>query len=364
MRIGLVSNLSGGLKQFVENLCEGLADRGFQVEVLCPASPTLGRIRDLRLRATVHAGPSAFGRLFTTRYDLIHYNIAALGVLAILRRKLNRTPLVQTFHGIPQWWTEPLVLDKALYAMEHNAIRMTAKSIGPRISVSHFVKCSIRERFGIDSAVVHNGVRHCLRQNSWREAFRRKLGICDAVAVLFVGRLHPYKDPMTLLRAVARLTSDRRRIKLLVVGHGPLSEVFRKKVVDLGLQNAVTWWSHVSQQVLHSIYSASDIFCLPSINEAFGLVVLEAMDHSIPSVVSKSGALPEVVGDAGLTFQAGDEIDLSRTLLHLVDDPDLRQRLGRLGRARLESHFSAKSMVEQYVRIYERGSTNHATRAY
>src|SRR2546426_980445 len=127
MRIGLVSNFRGGLKQFVSSLCNGLQAEGFEVDILCPAPWELGDARRSAENLTVHRGFSAMGRLLAKRYDLIHCNIASLGLIPILRRKLNGIPIIETFHGYPQWWVESRVVDKVAYTVEFGAVEAMAK---------------------------------------------------------------------------------------------------------------------------------------------------------------------------------------------------------------------------------------------
>src|SRR6266511_2630594 len=112
MRIGLVSNFHGGLKQFVTTLSLELRTKGLDVEVLCPAHMRVGHSNPMNQDLRVHYGLPAIARLFSERFDLIHCNIASLALIPLIRRKLNRTPIVETFHGFPQWWVEPLTLDR------------------------------------------------------------------------------------------------------------------------------------------------------------------------------------------------------------------------------------------------------------
>jgi glycosyltransferase involved in cell wall biosynthesis len=293
--------------------------------------------------------------LITGKYDLIHCNIASLGLLPIINRKTKRTPIVETFHGFPQWWVESKIMDKVSYAAEFNAIRILSNFANSRTSISNFVRSTILDVLDIDSVVVHNGIESCPLLSPTRKQSRKQFGIDDdTVAVLFVGRLHPAKMPMTLLRAFRVLVEQGRKVKLLVVGDGPLSSLFHREVGVFHLGKFVNSWKYLPwQESLHSIYSAADIFCLPSINEAFGLVLLEAMDHALPLVVSDSGAAPEVAGPAGITFRTGDEIDLVQKLVRLIEDKAMRQELGREGSRRVHENFGLDSMIDGYVRVYE-----------
>jgi glycosyltransferase involved in cell wall biosynthesis len=325
---------------------------GFEVDILCPASFEQSDTRRAIGDPAVYRGLSAIARLFAARYDLIHCNIASLALIPIIRRGLNRIPLVETFHGFPQWWLEPKIVDKVAYMAEFGAVQAVSNFASSKTSVSNFVRSTLQQVLGIESSVVHNGITHCPFSEPTRDESRRMLKIEEGtIAVLFVGRLHPAKDPITLLRALEILVKQGRRVKLLIVGDGPLFETFHREVSKLGLGRAVISSRYLPS--LHPVYSAADIFCFPSVNEAFGIVLLEAMDHSLPLLVSNSGAAPEVAGSGGITFRTGDQIDLSKKLIQLVDNPALREKLGREGRRRLEEHFMLDSMIKRYVRVYE-----------
>ncbi len=362
MRIALVSNFRGGLKQFASTLCKGLRAKGVEVDLLCPAPWELGDVHGSVEDLVVHHGWAAMGRLVAKRYDLIHCNIASLGLIPIVRRKLSGIPIIETFHGFPQWWLESKVAAKMAYAAEFGAIQVMAKFANSKTSVSNFVRSTLEQTLGIESSVIHNGISHCLFSKPTREQSRRLLEIEDGtIAILFVGRLHPAKDPMTLLRALEILVKQGRKVKFLVVGDGPLSKTFHAEVSALHLQRFVTNWNYLPS--LHPVFSAADIFCFPSVNEAFGIVQLEAMDHSLPLLVSDSGASPEVAGSGGITFRTGNEVDLSQKLIQLADDPALREKLGREGRRRLEECFMLDSMIRHYIRLYEETIRSHQARA-
>src|SRR2546425_4522154 len=327
--------------------------KGFDVDVLCPAQLKISSRQRSAEDLRVHYGLSAAARIFSGRYDLIHCNIASLSVAPILEKKLAGTPLVETFHGFPQWWLEPTIVDKASYIAELGAIHALAKYASSRTSVSNFVRLALLEILGIDSSVIHNGIAHCLVSGPTREQSRKEFEVEDGtIAILFVGRLHPAKDPITLLRAFDILVKQGKKVKLLIVGAGPLSKLLHQEIRERRLEGVVANWNYLPS--LHQVFSAADIFCLPSINEAFGLVLLEAMDHFLPLLVSDSGAGMEIAGSGGISFRTGDAVDLSNKLTQLVEDSALRQHLGLEGRRRFQDHFGLDAMIEAYVRVYEK----------
>ena len=352
MRIGLVTNFRGGLKEFATSLSRGLRTKGFEVDVLCPAQLGMPPGRRQAEGLSVHYGLPALARMFAGRYDLIHCNIASLSFAPIVKKKLANIPLVETFHGFPQWWLEPKIVDKTSYIAEFGAIQALAKYANSKTSVSNFVRSALQEILGIDSSVIHNGIAHCPVSVPTREESRKEFEVEDGtIAILFVGRLHPAKDPITLLRAFETLVRQGKKVKLLVVGSGPLSELFHREIRERHLEGVVADWHYFPS--LHEVFSAADIFCLPSINEAFGIVLLEAMDHFLPLIVSDSGAAVEIAGSGGISFKTGDVIDLSNKLTQLVNDSALRHKLGQESHRRLQKHFGLDSMIEGYTRVYE-----------
>ena len=353
MRIGLVTNFRGGLKEFATSLGQGLRSKGFEVDILCPAQPESPSWRRSAVDLSVHFGFSALARIFAGRYDLMHCNIASLSLAPILKKKLANIPVVETFHGFPQWWLEPKIVDKASYVAEFGAVQALAKYASARASVSNFVRLALQEVFGLDSSVIHNGIAHCPVQVPTRQQSRKEFEIENGtIAILFVGRLHPAKDPITLLRAFEILVKQGKKVKLLVVGSGPLSELFHREIRERRLEATVVNWNYLPS--LHQVFSAADLFCLPSVNEAFGIVLLEAMDHFLPLLVSDSGAGMEIAGSGGISFRTGDAVDLSNKLTQLVEDSALRQHLGLEGRRRFQDHFGLDAMIEAYVRVFEK----------
>jgi glycosyltransferase involved in cell wall biosynthesis len=116
-------------------------------------------------------------------------------------------------------------------------------------------------------------------------------------AVLFVGRFYRRKRVDVLLRAAAQL---RRKIALRIVGNGPCNAMWRDLARSLNLEGTVTWLGDVTRTQLAAEYNRCDVFCLPSVQEGFGIVLLEAMAAGKPIVAARAGAIPEVAPHAAL----------------------------------------------------------------
>ncbi len=159
-----------------------------------------------------------------------------------------------------------------------------------------------------------------------------------------------------LIRAAAGLYGDWR---LEIAGAGPELPALRGIAVELGVRDRVVFLGQQPSTVLPSLYARWSVAALPSRTrpnwkEQFGRAALEAMSCGVPVVVSRCGALPEVVGEAGLIVPEDDVDALRGTLQRLLDSPQLRTRLGTAGRNRVLSSFTQQRLAEQTRDVYER----------
>lgn len=171
--------------------------------------------------------------------------------------------------------------------------------------------------------------------------------------VLFVGRLVYYKGVDVLVRAMAQVGAD-----LVLVGTGPLEPQLLALGADLGISDRLTFLRYLGDDDLAAWYRAADVLCLPSVarSEAFGLVQLEAHAAGTPVV---STTLPTGVpfvnrhNETGLTVPPGDAEALAAALNSLLQNDQLRRRLGRQALERARRDFSTSQMVARTVEVYQ-----------
>ncbi len=165
--------------------------------------------------------------------------------------------------------------------------------------------------------------------------------------ILCVAHLYPRKDVATLLDAMTLLPADTR---LRVIGTGPQRRALLARAEALGLGDRAAFPGHVSFEGLAKEYREADIFCLPSRQEGFGIVFLEAMAAGLPIVAARAAAVPEVVadGECGLLFPPGDASALAHALLRLMADAALREMFSELGRRRVE-RFDAPVIARKFL---------------
>ncbi|MDP2807276.1 MAG: glycosyltransferase, partial [bacterium] len=161
-------------------------------------------------------------------------------------------------------------------------------------------------------------------------SLKSKLGLGNKFVIGFIARLTLEKGILTMIRAAAQMPLY---FTLLIVGDGPVKEQAVQLAAELGIENKVKWGGIISHDQLPEYMNCFDLFVLPSIpsynwKEQFGHVVIEAMACRVPVIGSDCGAIPELVGDGGLIFAAGDDIQLAAHIKTLHDDPGLRKTLG------------------------------------
>jgi glycosyltransferase involved in cell wall biosynthesis len=172
----------------------------------------------------------------------------------------------------------------------------------------------------------------------------------------YVGRLVPQKGVALLLRAASRIKGP---WEIRVLGGGPDRARLERLSQWLGISPRVKFDEQLPSTHLPNYFSNLDVLVLPSITrpnwkEQFGRVLIEAMACGVITIGADSGAIPEVIGDAGLVFKEADEEDLREKLEILITKPDLRVILQQKGLERVEAHFTQAIIAERTVAVYRR----------
>lgn len=170
----------------------------------------------------------------------------------------------------------------------------------------------------------------------------------------FVGRIASEKGIFTLAEACGRMRGD---FQMLFVGDGPDRALLERRLEELGLEHRSRVVGLIDRDKISQYYAEMNVLVLPSLStpgwkEQFGVVLAEAMLMGVPVVGSTSGAIPEVIGDAGLTFAEGDADALQACLQSLHDSPETCRDLARRGISRAQEHFTPRALARQLVDLF------------
>ncbi|WP_405180530.1 glycosyltransferase family 4 protein [Nocardia sp. NBC_01377] len=175
----------------------------------------------------------------------------------------------------------------------------------------------------------------------------------------------PLKGINHLLQALVRLRVT-HTVELQLVAKLEPNGATEKAIAELGLSDIVNVRSGLTDLALAELLRSAEIACIPSLYEGFSLPAVEAMASGTPLVVSRTGALPEVVGEPGVCaelIEPGDHLELARALGGLLDAPQQRARMGIACRERAVSVFSWESVAAQTAQVYQRAIDRRSARS-
>lgn len=387
---------TGGMNVYVRDLTRELGRQGVGVDVFTrsqdehvphvlhnlgfgnrivhvPAGPETPLSRD---RLVDHlpefvAGIRAFSEAKGLRYDLIHSHYWLSGLAALELRQVWGPPIIQMFHTLaamknrvarnPEERATAFRLDSETRLMRE-ADRIVAATQAELAQMQWLYHADTSKVVVIPPGV-DTGKFYPIPSDEAKEF----IGISRADRlILFVGRIEPLKGIDTLLEAFSFLNRDSvlrsHRLCLAVIGGEPdvtqeqmTAEMARLRTLSasLGLADLVTFLGRRDQDSLPYYYSASEAVVVPSHYESFGLVALEAMACGRPVVASETGGLAYLVrdGETGFHIPAGDAASLAQRLRELIEDSELRERLGRQA-ADYARSFAWPLAVQKVLEVY------------
>jgi colanic acid/amylovoran biosynthesis glycosyltransferase len=202
----------------------------------------------------------------------------------------------------------------------------------------------------------------------WHKLVVSRLGVSPAVfsprppnrspevfEILCVGRLTPAKGQHLLIDAVERLANQGRRVRLRLIGQGPDDASLRARSTALQKCGTVVFEGAVNQDHIRNLYRSADLFCIPSFAEGIPVVLMEAMAMEIPCVTTHITGIPELIrnGVDGLLVAPSNLDALVEAIGTLMDDPDLRERVGKSGRTRVLQQYDLAANVAKLAAIFD-----------
>jgi len=289
-------------------------------------------------------------------YDLIHDNQSlSYGMLQIQDMGL---PLVTTVHhpitsdlrialGAARTWRERMFIRR--WHSFLNMQKKVIKRLRNIVTVSDCSRQDIARDFGLQPSgisLAHNGID--------TEVFKPLPGVARNPLRLMAtcSADQPLKGLRYLLHAYARLLERYPQLELLLVSKPNPGGKTERLVQRLGLADKVRFVNGISTEQMVQYYAEAAIAVVPSVYEGFGLPAGEAMACGVPVVSTDGGALPEVVGDAGIIVPAKNVDALAKGIETLLRDPQLRDTLGARGKQRIEENFCWRVCARQTTAHY------------
>lgn len=228
--------------------------------------------------------------------------------------------------------------------------RRFTKIIAASNAIANTVQLPVRNNKKLE--VIYNGVN--LKRFSVPEdnSIRETLGIkASETALGVVANLSPVKNHQLTLKCVRMLHDENRLVHLLLAGDGPLRDELERTAAELGISSYVHFLGR--RQDIVAILSAIDVFVMASKTEGMSNAILEAMAAGKPVVATNVGGNPEAVVDGltGYLVPNNDLMAMRDRLVELIDNRDLRIRMGILGKQRISERFSMPVMISNYVTV-------------
>jgi D-inositol-3-phosphate glycosyltransferase len=355
---------AGGLNVYVAELARRLGERGLKVDVFTrrdtPEVPDVVDVHEHTRVIHLKAGPAAyvakealpslideFSAQLAARldqHDLIHSHYWLSGQVGLQLKRGCGLPLVHTMHTMARVKNsnlgagQPVEPDVRLHgeaAIVHGADVLTANTSDEAAELRANSGARAEQIMIVPPGVDLHTFHPCNQPKS-----RAQFGVVqDIQVILFVGRIQPLKAPDVLIKAVAELVRRdpvrRDRLQLIIIGgpsgaNGEWSQTLGPLAVDHGVENMVDFRPHSVRSELFRWYCVSDVVAVPSYNESFGLVALEAQACGRPVVATDVGGLRHTVQDhySGLLVRGHDERAWADALAAILDDHDEMIRMG------------------------------------
>jgi glycosyltransferase involved in cell wall biosynthesis len=374
-----------GADTFIHLLIMRALDRSrFEVHVACsagtpgartPVFDALSAIPDLHLRPS-NFGPSLSGLSRFDKAVQLLGGVSTLGGFVGLARYIRRHRIT-VIHSTdrPRDAVSCVLLARLSGAKSiihvhvkcadwmSGPVRKAMGSADALIGVSQFVARSLVDN-GYAQEKVH-AVLNAIDPAAWDYRLdggptRRALGIPSGAPVIAcAARLFRGKGQDDVIRSMSIVRKEMPLARLLIIGEDDRQAMrtsftaeLKTLVGELGLSDHVIFTGQRTD--MPALFAASDVFALPSFEEPFGLVFVEAMAMKKPVVALDNGGAVEIVehGRTGLLSSTGDQAALTANLLTLLRDPALRARMGECGRGQVEAHFTPERLARDTERVY------------
>lgn len=364
----------GGSPDIVRITCERLSSLGHDIRLITgltknPSRKTnefLARFsgktaiipqlkRDIRLFSDCAALARLYLLFRREKFDVVHTHTAKAGALGRIAANLAgvkvivHTPHGHNFYGYfnPFFSRLIIIIEKALAFFTARIIALT------ELERADYLKYGVARGDKVDLIYFGLELDKFIYAGADKQGVKRSLGIkSDEMIVGMVGRLEEVKGPGFFVEAAILALKDFPRAKFFLVGEGSMRCQLEKRVKESGQEEKIifTGWREDVPEIL----SILDILVLPSLNEAVGIVLIEAQAEGVAVIASRVGGVAETIKDGytGTLVPCANPIALARAIEELLNYPEKRKVMGERGRAWVGDRFDAQEMARRISDLY------------
>jgi glycosyltransferase involved in cell wall biosynthesis len=349
----------GGMEMYTLTSLLALREHNIEVDLLCYPDSKLhlkaieNLVNVITVKAESYFHPFKIHKLVNiirkNQYDIIHTHASKdLWILVpALTYVSKKIPLILTKH-VGSFIVKKDFLHRWIY-----------KRVNIIFAISEIIKKNLIDTCPIDESaikILYDGI-DSNRFKKKETSVRKEFGITDDEIVIgMTGRFSPGKGHMDFLNAAEILNEKFNNLKFLIAGEASFSEdIYAAKIIEKGKSvSNVVFTGYRSD--IPDVLSAMDIFVFPSHAEAFGMALVEAMSMELPSVATRSDGVLDIITDQqdGLFFENKNVSDLVDKITLLINDSELRLRLGKSAREKVLDMFEMLKVTDQLIHHYKK----------
>jgi len=333
-----------GASVSIRNLCYELKARGHEVVPILYKNRGLGSdiLADFRVVELDPSGKFSLRGLRQVRDlikrekpDIVHTHLSNATLIGSFAGRMAKTPVISTVHGMNSRWT---------YSFANRLITVS------EAAKQHLVRQGISAS---KISVAYNGIAippcEALKNGS---KMRKQLNLRpEHIVLATISRADYGKGIQDAIAAVAMLARRHPQIQYLFAGEGECVEALQTQAAKLRIQDRVHFLGYRTD--VFDILSTVDVFLFPSLKEAMGISMIEAMAMAIPVIASRTGGIPEVVdAETGILTPPGNAAELAEAVDCLLEDPNNMRAMGARARQRAIEKFSLAASADQVEQAY------------
>lgn len=353
------SNL-GGAGTLLVSLTNKFDKEKFKIFVVCPKGARLTQMLDRNEVTIIEAEKmkpdctfnwGSLGELVKiikdNKIDIVHTHASLSGRVA---GKLAGRKVIYTRHTHSD--VSPKDMGKLKLAINKNMNMFLCDKV---VAVSNFIARQLIE-FGFPRdriVTIHNGINvDQFKDIGTKEEFRKSHGFGDELILIQIARIEEVKGHKYLIEAISKLDKEKYNVKALILSTGSKKEEMQQLAKDLKVDDRVIFTGLVPD--INEYIIMSDVLALPSLGEAFGLVLCEGMMYEKPCIASNVHGIPEVVTDGvnGLLVEPKDVDGIKTAIMKMYDNPDLREQMGKRGKEIVLENFTSEKMARKVEALY------------